>query len=75
MGLDGIEVYNNLCFKDDMIFYESLCEEMGLAMTGGSDYHGFEDDVDIGTGRGGLAVAYHLLEPLKTLASARGAIV
>ncbi|NMC73218.1 MAG: PHP domain-containing protein [Geobacteraceae bacterium] len=71
MGLDGLEVYNNLCYKDDMIFFESLCRETGLAMTGGSDYHGYEDDVDIGIGRGGLAVAYRLLEPLKKISRSR----
>jgi hypothetical protein len=69
-GLNGIEVFNNLCYKDDMIFFESLCRELGLAMTGGSDYHGYEDDVEIGIGRGGLAVAYRLLEPLKQIAAA-----
>jgi hypothetical protein len=74
MGLDGLEVFNNLCFKDDMIFLESLCRELDLAMTGGSDFHGFEDDVQIGIGRGALAVAYHLLEPLKSLASSRTSI-
>ncbi|MRR55101.1 MAG: PHP domain-containing protein [Deltaproteobacteria bacterium] len=71
MGLDGLEVFNNLCFKDDMIFLESLCRELDLAMTGGSDFHGFEDDVQIGIGRGALAVAYHLLEPLKSMSSSR----
>jgi hypothetical protein len=50
-----------------MIFFESLCRELNLVMTGGSDYHGYEDDVDIGIGRGGLAVAYRLLEPLKEI--------
>lgn len=74
MGLDGLEVFNNLCFKDDMIFLESLCLELGLVMTGGSDFHGFEDDVQIGIGRGALAVAYHLLEPLKSMASSRTSI-
>lgn len=72
MGLDGIEVYNNLCYKDDMIFLESLCKELNLARTGGSDFHGYEDDVQIGIGRGALAVAYHLLEPLKSIAASRG---
>jgi len=71
MGLDGLEVFNNLCYKDDMIFFESLCRELNLAMTGGSDYHGYEDDVDIGIGRGGLAVAYRLLEPLKEISRSR----
>jgi 3',5'-nucleoside bisphosphate phosphatase len=74
-GLDGIEVFNNLCYKDDMIFLESLCHELGLVMTGGSDYHGYENDNEIGIGRGGLAVAYRLLEPIKALASARGAVL
>ncbi|MEA5112714.1 MAG: PHP domain-containing protein [Geobacteraceae bacterium] len=69
MGLNGLEVFNNLCYKDDMIFFENLCLELGLAMTGGSDYHGYEDDVDIGIGRGGLAVAYRLLEPLRKIAA------
>jgi len=75
IGLDGIEVFNNLCYKDDMIFYEGLCRELGLAMTGGSDFHGVEDDVEIGIGRGGLAVAYHLLEPLKNISRSRGAVL
>jgi predicted metal-dependent phosphoesterase TrpH len=72
MGLDGLEVFNNFCYKDDMIFLESLCQELNLAKTGGSDFHGYEDDVQIGIGRGALAVAYHLLEPLKTIAASRG---
>lgn len=74
MGLDGLEVFNNLCYKDDMIFLESLCLEFDLAMTGGSDFHGYEDDVQIGIGRGALEIAYHLLEPLKALAASRSSI-
>ncbi len=73
MGLDGLEVFNNLCYQDDMIFLEGLCRDLDLAMTGGSDFHGYEDDIQIGSGRGALAVAYHLLEPLKTRAAARTA--
>ncbi len=71
LGLDGLEVYNNYCYKDDMMFLEHLCRELGLVLTGGSDFHGYENDVELGTGRGGLAVAYHLLDPLRTLANAR----
>ncbi len=73
MGLDGIEVFNNLCYDDDMLFLESLAGNLGLAMTGGSDFHGFEDDVEIGVGSGGLAVAYRLLQSIKAIAVARGA--
>jgi predicted metal-dependent phosphoesterase TrpH len=73
MGLDGIEVFNNLCFKDDMIFYESLAREYGMLITGGSDFHGYEDDVEMGIGRGGLSVAYKLLHIMKEVAGKRGA--
>ena len=65
LGLSGIEVYNNMCFADDMIFLEGLAREFGLLMTGGSDYHGFEDDVEMGSGRGGLIVAYRLVSAMK----------
>jgi predicted metal-dependent phosphoesterase TrpH len=65
MGLDGLEAFNNMCFDDDMIFLEELAASQNLVITGGSDFHGFEDDVEIGTGRGGLAVAWRLLEAMK----------
>lgn len=71
LGLDGLEVFNNMCFQDDMLFFEFICGELGLLMTGGSDFHGFENDVAIGTGRGGLAVSYRLAEAIKTLAESR----
>lgn len=74
MGLDGVEVFNNLCYKDDMIFLECLCRDLDLAMTGGSDFHGNEDDLEIGSGRGGLAVAFRLLERLKIEAAGRGRV-
>lgn len=74
MGLDGIEVFNNLCFKDDMIFYEGLAMEYGMLMTGGSDFHGFEDDVEMGIGRGGLSVAYKLLHIMKDVAGRKSAV-
>ena len=75
MGLDGIEVFNNLSYKDDMIFFESLAREQGLLMTGGSDFHGYEDDVEIGIGSGGLAVAYSLLPHMKKKATERGSVL
>ena len=71
LGLDGLEVFNNMCYKDDMIYFESLAGAMGLTMTGGSDFHGFESDVEIGTGRGGLAVAYRWVSALHTIAEKR----
>jgi predicted metal-dependent phosphoesterase TrpH len=68
MGLDGIEVFNNLSYKDDMIFFESLARDNGLLVTGGSDFHGYENDVEIGIGSGGLAIAHRLLQYMKVAA-------
>lgn len=65
MGLDGVEVFNNSCYSDDMIFLESLANRLGLVKTGGSDYHGIEDDIEMGSGRGALTVAYRWVEELK----------
>lgn len=65
MGLDGIEVFNNLCYTDDMMFLESLAGRFRLVKTGGSDFHGMEKDIEMGSGRGGLAVAYRWVEELK----------
>ncbi|MEI8356412.1 MAG: PHP domain-containing protein [Deltaproteobacteria bacterium] len=71
LGLDGIEVFNNLCYSDDMIFFESLASDLGLLITGGSDFHGVEEDVEIGSGCGGLAVAYHWLQEMRRVALER----
>ncbi len=71
LGLDGLEVFNNMCYKDDMIYFESLAAAMGLTLTGGSDFHGFESDVEIGIGRGGLAVAYRWVNALQMIAEKR----
>lgn len=72
MGLDGLEVFNNMCFSDDMIFLEGLARTHDLTMTGGSDFHGTEDDVEIGVGRGGLAVSYRWVERLREIRARRG---
>jgi hypothetical protein len=52
-----------------MIFLESLARAHGLIMTGGSDFHGFEDDIEMGSGRGGLAVAYRWVEVMRERAA------
>lgn len=65
MGLDGVEALNNMCYDDDTSFLKELAASLHLVVTGGSDFHGFENDIEIGTGRGGLAVAYGLVEAMK----------
>ena len=75
LGLDGLEVFSNSCFEDTIIFLESLADELGLIMTGGSDFHGIEDDVEMGSGRGGLAVAYRLVTGLKERLAGRKEVI
>ena len=65
-GLDGLEVlYPEHGFEDQRRF-RRLAEELGLAQTGGSDFHGgVKPDIELGRGRGNLAVPGELLEALK----------
>jgi len=71
MGLDGLEVFSNMCYKDDIIFFNYLATQMGLAVTGGSDYHGFDDDIEIGHCRSGGPLLYRWVETLKDVKEMR----
>lgn len=39
-GLDGIEIYNSIHTKEDVIRYIEIAKKYGLLTTGGSDFHG-----------------------------------
>lgn len=71
MGLDGIEVFNNLSQPDEMEFLRRLAVELGLLATGGSDFHGIEDGLQMGRGRGGIRFSDALLAPLMKRLSMR----
>ncbi|MBK5275169.1 MAG: PHP domain-containing protein [Desulfuromonadales bacterium] len=64
-GLDGIEVFNNLAQPDEMEFLRRLAVELGLLATGGSDFHGIEDGLQMGRGRGGIRFSVALLAPIR----------
>jgi predicted metal-dependent phosphoesterase TrpH len=70
-GLDGIEVFNNLAQPDEMEFLRRLADELGLLVTGGSDYHGIEEGLQMGRGRGGIRFSNTLLAPLRKRLSVR----
>lgn len=65
MGLGGVEVYNNVCNEQESAFLKSFAEKRGLVWTGGSDYHGIEEGICMGSGRGSMAVPYSCVEALK----------
>ena len=70
-GLDGIEVFNNLAQQDEMEFLRRLADELGLLVTGGSDFHGIEEGLQMGRGRGGTRFSDTLLAPLRKRLSIR----
>lgn len=64
MGLDGLEAYNNLAQPDEMEFLRRLAGKLGLLITGGSDFHGTEEGIEMGKGRGGIRFTDTLLAPV-----------
>jgi len=66
IGLCAIEVYHSEHCGEQVALYESLARELGLGVTGGSDFHGSsKPGVKIGTGKNGnvsipISVLYEL---------------
>ena len=64
-GLMGIEVKYSNHTKQDEYYAGQLAAKFHLLPSGGSDFHGANKPaIDIGTGRGTLAVPYEYLEKL-----------
>jgi predicted metal-dependent phosphoesterase TrpH len=65
-GLSVVEAYHSEHSEADTRFCLALAARQGLALCGGSDYHGrLKPDIALGTGRGGLRVPEILLDQLK----------
>ena len=65
-GLVGIECYYPLYSPFEREGYAALAERFGLKPSGGSDYHGtYKPEVELGVGRGNLAVADEVLDALR----------
>jgi predicted metal-dependent phosphoesterase TrpH len=65
-GLKGIEAVYSENTKEQTAKLLKLAEANGLAVTGGSDFHGsFKPHIEIGIGRGSLSIPYELLDRLK----------
>lgn len=65
-GLDGIEaIYSTYRWTDESRIRQ-LARAYGLSITGGSDFHGSnKPDIDLGTGRGNLAIPYDIWTNVK----------
>lgn len=66
-GLRGIEVYHSDHRPADVERYAAIAKKLGLAITGGSDFHGSaKPNVQLGTGvNGNLGVDRQVLEDLR----------
>ena len=65
-GLDGIEGYYTDYTPDMEQRYRAMAKELGLVISGGTDYHGKnKPHIAIGKGRGELEIPYSVLEGLK----------
>ncbi len=65
MGLGGIEVFYSEHSTGQTRRYKELAHQFDLLMTGGSDFHGsIHPVIQMGSGKGNLAVPYELYEAL-----------
>jgi len=72
-GLDGIEAYYSMHSPSKTRNYLELAHKLGLAVSGGSDFHGDpKPDIKLGTGTGELNIPYKVLDDLKGLRRAKG---
>ena len=65
-GLDGVEGYYTDYTPDMNERYRKMAKELGLVISGGTDYHGAnKPHITIGSGRGNLEIPYTVLEGLR----------
>ena len=73
MGLMAIEVCHSDHSPAEVSFYANLAEQLGLGMSGGTDFHGAtKPEIELGTGRSGnVCVSLSTLEKLRLLHESR----
>ena len=65
-GLDGVEGYYTDYTPDMQTRYRAMAKELGLVISGGTDYHGAnKPHIAIGKGKGDLEIPYSVLDGLR----------
>ena len=64
-GLDAVEGYYSLFGRNETALVSEVAARYDVALSGGSDYHGNNSTVAMGSGSGGLRVPAELLAGLK----------
>jgi predicted metal-dependent phosphoesterase TrpH len=75
LGLDGLEVVNNMSNVTESAFLKKLASDKKLLITGGSDFHGIESGIEIGSCWGEACIPYEYVESLRELHHSRRKIV
>jgi predicted metal-dependent phosphoesterase TrpH len=69
-GLDGVEVHYSTHTARQTHEYLALAKQLGLLVTGGSDFHGVtKPDIEVGIGKGTLHIPNVLLDKMKDAAA------
>ena len=72
-GLDGVEGYYTEYTEDMHRRYMALAKELGLQISGGTDFHGaMKPHISIGRGLGELRIPYSVLENIKSYRAKKG---
>ena len=72
VGLCGIEGYYNEYTKEMQDYFQSLANELGLQICGGTDFHAkMKPHIEIGIGQGNMLVPYSVLENIKSIVAAK----
>ncbi|MBQ3230483.1 MAG: PHP domain-containing protein [Clostridia bacterium] len=67
-GLSGIEGYYNEYTPEMQSYFQSLANELGLDISGGTDFHAkMKPHIEIGIGQGNMNVPYSVLNRIKEL--------
>ena len=65
-GVRGVEAIHSANTMEDEMKYKAMARELGMFVTGGSDFRGvLRPDIDLGTGRGNLMIPQSMLNDLK----------
>lgn len=68
VGLCGIEGYYNEYTDEMQDYFQSLAAELGLEISGGTDYHAkMKPHIEIGIGQGNMQIPYSVLENIKRI--------
>ena len=71
-GLCGIEGYYNEYTPEMQAYFQNLAHELGLAISGGTDYHAkMKPHIEIGIGQGDMKIPYSVLENIKKIVAAK----